>query len=274
MGRIVKSLILVVALCFTAPLFAQFDFASAGAVSAGLGGASVALSDAGSAMENVAGLSQQEDRWALIWLRQQPKVDGMNQMGLSLLSPLPYGGMGLGVVYYGDANYHEERISTGYALPLSEHVSLGVAFHYLHSGTSDPYYEPLDRFTISLGLRYAPTHRLTVGFRAYNPLSVISESDCAVRIPALFNLGVVYNLAYNLLAVVEVEKNAYYPASLRMGLQYRFFDNYMARIGMSSAPTIYTFGLGIQKAHLGVDAAVQVHYVLGLLPQLSLYYRF
>ena len=274
MERFVKSITLLVALFYAAPLFAQFDFAASNAVGAGLGGATTALEDAGSAMENVAGLSSQEGQWVMLSMRQQPGVTGMNQAALSLLSSLPFGGAGVEAVYYGDADYHEERLSAAYALPVGEQVTLGIAFHYLHSGTSDPYYEPLSRFTFSAALRYKPTRRLTIGFKAYNPIAVVSESDRAVRIPTLFNLGVGYRLLDEMLAVVEVEKNSYRAASLRVGLQYCFFDDYFARVGLATAPIVYTFGLGMQKLHLGGDVAVQIHNVLGLIPQLSLRYHF
>lgn len=273
MGRIVKTIILSVALLVSAPLFAQFDLSVVGA-GAGLGGTSVALEDADAAIENAAGLALVESRWIGLSLQQLPKVEGMNQAAISLASPLPFGGMGLGMVHYGDAEYHEERISLAYGLPVGEHVALGVALHYLHSGTSDPYYDPLNRATFTIGLRYSLSQRMTVGFRAYNPVAVIGETEQAVRIPALFNMGVSCWLTSELMAVAEVEKSSFYPARLRTGLQYKFLEDYMVRVGLCTAPVVYTFGVGVQKTHIGGDVAVQVHNVLGLLPQLALHYRF
>ena len=258
----------------TAPLFAQFDFPPMAGSATALGGAHVALTDEESALFNVAGLANMESPFVSMSVRHSFIVDGIGYASVGAAIPVNYGSWALNAVHYGNTDYNEQQISFLYAMPIGDAVSLGAAFYYLHSATSDPYYDPLHRFTFAVAMQYYPTELITVGFKAYNPIAVVSESSQSVRTPSLFNLGVSYRVLDELLAVVEVEKNLYHLATLRFGLQYEFLDDYAFRIGLNTQPVIYSFGFGMQFEHFGADLAVQIHNVLGTTSFLSAHYRF
>lgn len=269
-----KLFVILVALHFATPLFAQFDFLVMTGSGAAMGGVSVAMPDEQSAVTGIAGLATIEKRMVALSVRQGFGIEGMGYAGSDISWPLSFGGVGASLLHYGNSDYNEQRITMAYALPMGESVSFGVAFHYLHSGTSDSYYDPLNRFTFSAALRYAPDEQLQVAFRAYNPVAVIGENDRSVRVPALFNMGFSYQLLDGLLTVAEVEKNLYYPTSLRIGLQYRLMELYAFRLGVSTHPIVYTFGCGIEMEHLGLDMAFQMHNTLGMTSLLAMHYSF
>ena len=269
-----KLLIFIVVLLNTAPLFAQFDFPPMSGASAAMGGASVALSDNGTALYNVAGLARMERAEVSLAVRQGFLEEGLGYASVGGAVPTSFGSWAASVVHYGNSDYNEQQVSMAYAMPIGEFFSLGAAFHYLHSGTSDPYYDQLHRFTFSLAMQYFPSDELTVGFKAYNPVAVVAENAESVPVQALFNLGVAYRILDELLAVAEVEKNLYYQSTLRFALQYQFNDAYALRVGLNTKPVIYTFGAGVQFDHLGADFSVQIHNVLGMTPLLSAHYSF
>lgn len=259
---------------FATPLFAQFDFPPMGGASSAMGGTSVALDDDESAVTGIAGLAWLKSGMAALSCRNNFNTEGLGYIAAAFAMPVNVGGWSLSAVHYGNVDYNEQRVSLAYALPLSKTLSLGAAFHYLHSGTSDPYYDPLNRLTFSVAMLLRPDDRLSVAFKAFNPIAVTVGDQQGSHSPAVFNLGVAYWLLEDMQAVAEVEKNYYRPASLRFGMQYRFFEDYYFRMGLATNPVIYTFGMAMQKDHLGLSMAFQIHSVLGMTPHLSLNYRF
>ena len=264
----------IVALLLATPLFAQFDFPVMSGAGAAMGGTSTALSDNSSALCNIAGLAELEESSISLSVRQNFMEEGMGYAAAGLALPTTAGSWGASFIHYGISEYHEQRISLMYALKTGEDLAIGAALYYLHSSTNDPYYEPLNRLTFSLAVRYRPTESLTLGFKAYNPTAVVSEQAEGVRTPALFTLGVACRLIEELTAIAEVEKNLYYKSSLRFGLEYSFLEDYALRTGVNTQPVIYSFGLGMKKRHFGFDIAMQIHQTLGMTPQMSLTYIF
>lgn len=277
MGRTIalpKLVIILVVLLHATPLFAQFDAPSMSGAGAAMGGVSVALDNPQSAYITVADLAKMQSANISLSVRQNMMAEGLGIASVAVASPVGVGGIALSATHFGDVDYHEQNISLGYALPLGNELLLGAAFHYLHSATSDPTYVPLHRLTFSLAMRYNPTDNLSLAFKAFNPLSVLSDNKEGVHTPALFTIGASYSLSKELLAAVEVEKNLFYDATLRLGLQYCLHDNYFARIGIATKPLLYSFGFGAKWEHLGADIAFQFSTPLGLTPLISLYYSF
>lgn len=269
-----KINLLIVVLLYVTPLFAQFDFASPGGRGAAMGGASVSLDDEASAMSNVAALSGVRRTTVVMGVRQCFMAERMGTFVLGGALPLGTGCGAAMVEHYGNSDYNEQRVSLDYALPLGNSISLGVALHYLHSGTADPYYDPLNRVTFSTAIRYKPSDDFAVAFKAFNPVSVKSDSEYSLQIPAIFTLGVSYMLTDELLIVGEVEKDIYREAMLRFGLEYALQEAYFFRVGINTVPAIYTMGFGLRQGKFGADIAIQYHNVLGITPQVSLQYSF
>lgn len=269
-----RFIITIVVLSYTAPLFAQFDFPSMSGQSAGMGGVTTSLTDNTAYLANPAILALTEQHTIVLSTRQSFLVEGLGYAAVGVSTPLGKGGASLSVIHYGNNDYNEQEATLSYALPLAKKIALGSALHYLHSATSDPYYEPLQRFTFTLALLYQPSNKLTIGFKAFNPIAVVSDKHDGVRTPALFNLGAAYWILDELMASFEVEKNLYYKPCLRVGLQYTLEKQYFFRTGFSTQPVIYTFGAGALWNHLGIDLAMQVHSILGITPQITLHCRF
>lgn len=277
MGRqlaIPRRLFVIVVLLRATPLFAQFDFPAMSGTSAGMGGITVAVNSPSTAHISVADLATISSASVSLSVRQNLLAEGLGMAGLAVSKPISFGGFALSLIHYGDVHYSEQSFSLAYAIPLADNVSLGAAFIYLHSATSDPYYDPLHRITFSLALRYSPSDQLSFAFRAYNPLAVLSDNLQGTHTPSIFNLGASYMVTDELLAAAEVEKNLYYDATLRVGLQYSLTDNYSIRAGLATRPVMYSFGLGSKWKHFGADIAVQYCQVLGVSPLLSIIYLF
>ena len=269
-----SKIIFIVALLYAAPLFAQFDFPPMGGRSAALGGASVTLDDGMSAMSGNALLALADKATVGLGVRQEFLTKGMGYAMLGGVVPTGFGAASASLVYFGSSEYNEQDMSLAYAMPIGKVAAFGAALHYLHSGTSDPYYDPVNKMTFSLSLGFSPSDDLQIGFKTFNPIAVASDVPEGQRVPTLFCLGVSYRLIDDLLSVAEVEKRLDQQVALRFGLEYVFRDSYFFRVGVNTFPVVYSFGFGLDLNGIGVDIAAQIHNVLGLTPQMSLNYSF
>lgn len=267
-----KRIIALVVLLHATPLFAQFDFPSMSGCSAAMGGMAVATNDPAMAYQTIADLATLQTATISMAVRQNIMADGLRHLSAAIAVPLSYGGASLSAIHFGDADYNEQIITLAYGIPLGEGISMGAAFHYLHSATSDAYYDPLHRLTFSLAMRYTPTDELSVAFKTYNPIAALSDKESGVHTPAVFTLGATYWLSNELLGAAEIEKNLFHDATLRLGLQYCFHDSYFARVGIATQPVLYTIGFGARWEHLASDMAFQFSSHLGLTPLLTLSY--
>ena len=270
----ISGLILIVVLFRAAPLFAQFDSHVVSGASAAMGDVTVIADEPLAATMGIASLVSHEKTSVAASFTHGFVSDGLDVAALAIIHPLPFGTAAVAVDRFGDKMYNEMRASMTYAIPLGDNVGFGAAFHYLHSGTSDPLYEPLSRMTFSLALRYLPVEDVSISFRAYNPIAVLSSTPNDVRVPAIFSLGATYQFLDELLGVAEIEKNLIYPVNFKFGLEYRFLVSYAFRLGLETAPLVYSFGFGIKGSQWGVDIAAQMHNYLGMTSVLSLYYSF
>ncbi len=272
--NLLKKIIMIVVLLPAAPLFAQFDFPMMGSAGAAMGGTSVALSDDESALYNVAGIARIKSPVASIAFRQCFLFEGTKCASVAAASPLSFGAVGVSFLHYGNPDYNEQMLSLDYAMSIGPELMIGVAFHYLHSGTSDGYYDPQNLFTFSSAVQYSPSDKLTVGFKAFNPILVRLRTNDEIHSPTIFNIGFSYMILDELLAVVEAEKNLYFDPTLRFGLEYSLNQKYAFRIGFNTRPVIYSFGIGSTFGSMNVALSAQVHTILGVSPHLSVYYTF
>ena len=245
-----------------------------GGRSAAMGGVSVALDDPESAMRNVAGLAQSKNRAIALAFRQNYSISGLSYGSAGVVFPVSFGTFSSSYIHYGDADYNEQMLTLSYAMPLGNSLLAGVSFHYLYSATSDAYYFPQRLYTFTVAIRYVPSEDIVVGFRAFNPIAVMLNSSDDDYSPSCFNLGLSYKMTTDFMAVAEVEKMLFNRPTLRFGLEYSFWDFCRARVGISTEPTIFSFGFGIERPRFAVDVAAQIHGVLGLTPQLSTHYLF
>jgi len=68
----------------------------------------------------------------------------------------------------------------------------------------------------------------------------------------------------------DIDKKAIFKA----GIEYRIIEKIYVRGGITSDPTLYTFGFGINFKKLKIDFASSMHQTLGYSPQISIIYTF
>lgn len=240
-----------------------------------MGGCGVALADFWSQVGSVAGISQIKRPEVGLSFRENFLLTELSYKSVAFALPVTKTGtLGTSYTHFGNSDYSEQRVNLMYAQRFGHMFSLGVELDYLHSGVSDAYYESSNLFTFGVGLQFYPSSTLTIGAHIFNPVSMHYQTEVKMDVPALFRAGVAYNFIKNAIATLDFVKDMNYQSDLRIGLQYTFFDFVNARIGISTTPMVYSFGLGMDHSSWGVDLAMQVHPTLGITPQISALYKF
>jgi hypothetical protein len=115
---------------------------------------------------------------------------------------------------------------------------------------------------------------LVIGAHVFNPLNVKLSNETGECIPAIIRFGAGYHFSETLLLTGEIEKNIDLKTSIKSGIEYRVVKQAFVRAGITTYPTTYTFGFGLDLPKLKVDLASTVHQVLGYSPQLSISFYF
>jgi len=83
-----------------------------------------------------------------------------------------------------------------------------------------------------------------------------------------------YTFSPAFLAVIEAEKDMNSKLIIKAGAEYHFARSFFARLGISTNPTLFTFGFGLEFGRFTLDFSSGYHPVLGFTPSGSLIFSF
>jgi hypothetical protein len=268
-----KQIYKIVCLILSLNLFAGNDNIPIGARSAGLGHASVSLSDVWSAQHNQAGLGFLKRPEAGVYYESRFLMPELGLSGAVVALPTSKGTFGLNVRTFGYELYSESKIGFSYARAFSEQLSIGMQLNYNNIRFAE-FYGVRNTFTAEVGVQYKVTPQFTVAAHVYNPNRVKLADFNNERLPSIIRFGIGYNVSKKVLVLAEAEKDSYNKPMIKAGIEYLVTDNFYVRTGIASNPYLNSFGFGLIMKDLRIDFAGTFHRFLGFTPQLSLNYRF
>ncbi|MBA3899319.1 MAG: hypothetical protein H0X62_03770 [Bacteroidetes bacterium] len=259
-------------ICLLGSVFATSNY-PIGARAAGMGNASVAISDIWSLYHNQAGLARLKNVEAGIYYENRFLVPELSVKGLAFAIPVKGGVIGATVTHYGFSLYSETKAGLAYAMTFSEKISAGVQLNYLNTFIGDGY-GSRNMISAEAGVMAELADGLTLGAHIYNPTRArISHYDNE-RVPTIMRLGLNYKLSEKVLLCVETLKDTEHKPMFKVGMEYQVVENVFIRAGVSSNPALSTFGFGFNLKQFKLDFASSVHSVLGYSPQIGLNYTF
>ena len=244
-----------------------------GARSAGLGHASVTLSDVWSAHHNQAGLGFLTRAEAGVYYENRFLLPELSLSGAVFALPTEKGTFGLNIRNFGYNQYSESKIGFSYARAFSDNLSIGMQINYNNIQFAE-FYGTRNTFTAEIGVQYKVTNELTIGVHAYNPNRVRLADFNNERLPSILRFGIGYQVSPKVLIAIEAEKDTYNKPIIKTGIEYLVSNNFYIRGGVASNPYLNSFGFGLNLKNLRIDFAGTFHRYLGFTPQLSLNYRF
>ncbi len=269
----IKKLLFLVFCIAYQGVFSGNDNVSFGGRSAGMGTASVMLNDFWSASNNQAGLAGFKTPMAGLYYENRFLVKELSLKGLSFALPTKSGTLGVNYSYFGYNLYNQSKVGLAYAMPFGKNFAVGVQLDWLslHLGET---YGTKNALTFEIGMLGNLSEHLKAGFHISNPTATKLSDYQNEKIPTVMNAGLAYDFSGKALLCVEAEKNVYEKMNIKAGVEYHFIPKAYLRAGISTEPSLVTFGLGYEFKNFLIDIAGSVHQQLGFSPQFSLVYQF
>jgi hypothetical protein len=246
----------------------------AGARSLGMANSSVTNTDCWSAFHNQAGLAWITRSEAGASYNNRFTIANLSTEGFVFALPLKAGTFALSGNVFGYSQYNEKKAGIAFGKKLGEKFSAGIQLDYLNTFINDDFYGSHSALAVEIGLLAEPLKNFRIGMHVYNLSGAKLAEYADEKIPTIFRLGASYNFSDKLLWTVEEEKDIDRKASFKSGLEYRIAEPLYLRGGISSNPTLVSFGFGLKFNGLMIDFASTYHDVLGFSPAISLSYQF
>ena len=248
-----------------------------GARATALGGHYLTLTGADAVLGNVAGTARLEQTAIAVGTERRFGFEVLQQIAAGVAVPTSIGAFGLAVNQTGNRNYAEQRLGLTYARPVAEAMTMGVRFDALRLDLRDFGSTTVAQAELGLQTQVTPTLRVGMTYRQPFTREIIEDETVASQI----GLGVDYRVGELALLVLSVEKTEDFPFRVRAGLEYKFTEALLARVGIATGArrpgstaggsTEYSFGLGWQfSEQFRLDLGTSRHSILEWTPGLTL----
>lgn len=195
-------------------------------------------------------------------------LEDLSSFSASMAVPTASGVFGLQVQHFGTVNYAQMQTGLAYGRKLSEKIDAALQFNYYNVRING--YGNAANINVEGGVIFHISEQFNAGIHLYNPASLrLSKSDDAGT-PAVYTLGLGYDVSKDFFISTEIEKAEGQTINVHVGLEYLFSDRLRARGGVTSGSSIVFFGLGVQLDKFRLDITSSIHPQLGITPGLQL----
>lgn len=248
--------------------YTQLITAPTGAEQWMLAGSSVAITNVFSANNNAGAITQTKTFQAGLYSEQRFSESHLQTTNVCLVVPTKHIHIGGSINYFGYSAFNQQRFALSVAKQLSSGFSLGVQLNYVSTYIQD--YGTTGSPTLGIGIYSKPLANLSLAFVVFNPTQTTYGKNSKDRIPTYARLGCGYTLSSKLKLVAEADQQLNAKLIWRGGVYYQIHEVLALALGVSNAPTHFTFGTSITLKKIKVDLAASVHEVLGITPHLAI----
>lgn len=239
------------------------------AKSLGMGAADLTFEGVYGLLGNPAGISSTQNI-EVIGNTYQPYFTEINQLNFGLTAPFLSGGIGINLSQFGIEAFKNQSISLSYGKKLLDNLNIGLRFGYYHSRIEK--YKNQSEINFSLGLQTQLGKDLKIAASLFRPTKLTSDENETIN--TVLKIGGSYFPSSKINLVAELEKDLDYPLRFNGGLEYQFSKTVASRIGVRTAPAVYSFGICIKiNNNIIIDSAIAYHIILGYSPGFSIIYR-
>lgn len=177
----------------------------------------------------------------------------------------------IGFHRYGDHLFSETNIRAAYKNSWQNlHFGFAAGYNHISQGAG---YGSGGAFGFDVGIAAEITEGFWLGARSKN-INMPQYDGIQEELPRELALGLSYNLNSAALFAFDVVKDVRFPVSYRGGVEIKVIDELKGRIGITTSPQTYSFGLGYGKEHWKVNLAVQRHKHLDFSPGMDMSFYF
>ncbi len=258
-------------LFFTAVCFGTNENSPIGARSSAMGNASVSSTDLWSTHHNQGGLGFVRVISGGVYYENRFLVKELSSRAWCAALPIKGGTFGLAITNFGYTQYNENKYSLSFAKAFGEKLSIGIAMDYLTTKIAEGY-GSIGVIAGEMGIIARPLKDLTIGAHVFNPTRTKIAAYNNERLPTIFRLGADYNFSDKVTLAVETEKDILMKAVFKAGIEYKAVKEFYLRAGISTNPTLSSFGFGLNLKNFKIDISANYHQALGFSPQFGLSY--
>ena len=249
------------------------NFRQIGSRQAGMAYAGVALNDIWAFHNNPGMLGFLEDAGAGVYYENRFFLREFQYQGLVYAQPMKKGTISFGGQYSGFDLFSTSRAGLGYALALSEKLSMGVQINYMNV-RQPSYYGTKHGVSGEFGLGVKVTPKWTFAM-AINNLTRSNLADYQnERFETIFRAGTLYELSKRVIVSTELEKDITFPLRVKVGLEYRPVDAFYIRAGAAVNSTSLALGFGYVLKNIRIDLGSNYVQPLGFHTALSMNFIF
>lgn len=187
--------------------------------------------------------------------------------------PTRFGVAAFGFHRYGGDLFNETRIRIGYANTWNN-LKYGGAINYNHIAQGAEYGSG-GAIGLDLGIAAKITEGLWLGAKTTNLNQ--PEYDFAADEESLsreLSVGLSYDLDENALFLFDIVKDVRFPVAYRGGVEVKVIENLKGRVGVTTEPNTYSFGIGYGAKLWEANIAFQRHEAIGFSPGIDLNFFF
>jgi len=221
---------------------------------------------------NQASLAQLKTAVVGIYGERRYLLKELNNYRASVAVPTFAGNFGLQAGYFGSVNYNETQLGLAYARKLGTKMDLGVQFNYNSIKVAG--YGKSSAISFEAGTIFHISDKLHTGFHVNNPVGGKFGKNTEEKLPSVYTIGCGYDASGQFYFSSEIIKEEGQEINVNVSLQYKFIQQLLARIGLSSATSSVWFGLGLMLHSFRLDVTASYHPELGITPGLLLLFDF
>lgn len=245
----------------------------AGSRGLAMGSATVALSDFWSVFNNPAGSAWEQKIKAGFSFENRFLVKELSYKVMGLSIPLKPGNIGITASQYGNSLYSEIKAGLSFSRKFGKYFAASVQLDYFRVQIAESYGNK-NMISFEVGLFYKAGRSISLGLHFLNPVPIKLGTNPPEFLPMVIRLGIAYTFSPAFLAIVEAEKDINSKMIIKAGAEYHFARSFYARLGISTNPTLFSFGFGLGFGRFSFDFASGYHPVLGFTPSGSLIFSF
>lgn len=241
-----------------------------GARSYARGGCSVTESDIWSVSNNQAAIVFIKKPAVAFFYRNRFNVEGTANQNIT--AAIPYGiyAFGGSLSYYGNSDYHEQKIAFSMSAKPDKNFSFGLSGNYNSVFIKD--YGSWGVVTVDGGMLAKLSPKVTAGFHVLNLLRGTLKNSSAQPLPVIYKCGIGYRPSTKLLVATEV-KIIDGKSCVCSGIEYLPATNLSIMAGISTLQPQFSFGVGFTGKNYRIDVSSVIHQYLGVSHQVSLVFE-
>ncbi len=251
--------------------FSQDGSFSFGARNAGLGGASLTLTDEYSLFNNIGGLGRIQNHSLFAGYQHRYNLSEFQVIGSGGIFHHELGNAGIGYYKFGDDLFSQQKLHVGIGNKL-QMVSLGLAVDWVQYDIESVGTQHV--VAIQFGGIAEITEQFVFGAHIFNINQATLVSETGEQLPTVMKVGFSYRATDELMINTEVEKDLDVDEVFKAGIEYQVVKKIYFRTGIRTTPFVGAFGMGFHPKMLKFDYAFSSNSDLGSIHEISLAYSF